>query len=344
MEEYNNYKLFRWNEDNILYKTDSNQYHDVYLHTGTIIKGQWQNCIAFTHMNNELKVISNSNYFLHGLMWGALYNIKYKIYDNLVNNYNEIKEYSIHNPEYSFNNDEIYFYMLGAFCFSNSGHDLSELFNSINYIITNNIKNILIYKNYRNTNNFKVLSLLLPDNCNFIELEENTQYKIKNVIIIFPEITNMLKHPHLTNKIIKLITDTYGQQYPHLHNKNIILMKTNRNKNVMLNLSQVICEDMLLQLENNNFLVLIPEEINIIELCVYLLFANKIVFATGSCTYTNSLFFNKNAKLFYLCCMDQGLDFNIVDIDQSKIRHLHYISNVLTQEECNRFAIEIINN
>ena len=94
------------------------------------------------------------------------------------------------NIEYDFNPDETYFYMLNAFNFSNSGHDLSISIDFVNYIIKNNIKNILIYKNYKNTNNFKLLQLLIPIDINFIELNDNQIYRIKNIIIIYPEFFN----------------------------------------------------------------------------------------------------------------------------------------------------------
>lgn len=42
-EEYNTHGLFVWNNPNILYNSQTNYYSDVYLHTGTIAKMQWEN-------------------------------------------------------------------------------------------------------------------------------------------------------------------------------------------------------------------------------------------------------------------------------------------------------------
>jgi hypothetical protein len=337
--DYDNYKLFRWNENNILYKNDTNIYNNVYLHTGTVIKGQWENCVCFTHINNNVNIISNSNHFIHGYKWWYSYNNMYKIYDNIVKNYKEFREYDKNN-EYDFDEKETYFYMLNAFCFSNSGHDLSTGIDYINYILSHNIKNILIYKNYKNTNNFKLLSLLIPDDFKVIELDENKIYKIKNIIIIYPELYDIFKHPTLIDDLIKKVKKNYAEKYKDLHNKKIVLMKTNRNKNVMLDSNQLHCEDMLLELEKNDYIVLIPEETNIFKLCIYLLFASKVIFSTGSVIYTNKIFINKNAKLLFfghngkLTADASGISNNV--------KILEYTNNRFSSEECLHFTKQIL--
>lgn len=110
-------------------------------------------------------------------------------------------------------NDNNYFYMLTPFSFSNSGHNLSIMLDFLCYITENNIKNILIYKNYKNTNNFKLINLLLPNDSNIIELELNTIYKIKNIIIIHPEFYNIFKHRDYISKIINITITTYSEMY-----------------------------------------------------------------------------------------------------------------------------------
>ena len=201
---------------------------------------------------------------------------------------------------------------------------------------------MLIYKNYKNTHNFKLISLLIPNDCNFIELDENKIYKIKNIIIIHPIFLNIYLHKNLLDKLIKIIVEKYAEKFSHLHNKNIVLMKTNRNKNVMLRHTQVFCEDMLKILENNEFVVLIPEEIDIFELCIYLLFANKVVLSEGSVLYTNKIFINIKAKLIYLSSNDRYPGCSD-GIQNSEIKLLTFKNNTLTYQECLDFAEEIIN-
>lgn len=78
-------------------------------------------------------------------------------------------------------------------------------------------------------------------------------------------------------------------------------MKTHRNKNVMLPMTQFNCEDFLSNLEKKDYLYIIPEDIDVFKLAIYLLFAATIVYSTGSILYTNKIFFNYNAKLVYMC-------------------------------------------
>ena len=114
-------------------------------------------------------------------------------------------------------------------------------------------------------------------------------------------------------------------------------MKTNRNKSVMANNTQIHCEEMLVYLENHNFISLIPEEMDIFELCIYLLFANKIIFSTGSIIYTNKIFINPNAKLLYFRCTENG------DADGlSNVKSIYINNHIWTSDECMIFAKQII--
>jgi hypothetical protein len=87
---YNNFKLFGWNNPNIHLTNKDHMYNNIILHTGSVIQGQWENTVCFTQINNELKIIPGSNHFVGGPNWGVGYNSKYKIFDNIVNNYHEI--------------------------------------------------------------------------------------------------------------------------------------------------------------------------------------------------------------------------------------------------------------
>ena len=335
---FNNYKLFRWNKDNILYHNNNNLYNDVYLHTGSIVKGNFENCACFQYINDEPKIISNSNHFINGCEWREGYNSLYKIFDNIVNNYKDFIQFNKNN-NYDLDNEKTYFYMLNSFNFSNSGHDLSIILDYANYIMKNNIKDIIIYKNYKNTNNFKLITLLLPNDCNFIELNESQIYKIKNVIIIYQEFFNIYKHNYLIEQLITKIKNDYSSQYEELKGKNILLIKTTRNKNVLQPWTQLSCENMILELQEQNYINLIPEETDFLKLIIYLLFANKVVYSGGSIIYTNKIFINKAAKLL---CFGYG---NVLPpCSPNKFEHpadiklLNVTNNAFTDEECKEFA------
>lgn len=296
---YNDYNIFNWNPNYIGYKNDSNIYNDVYIHTGTYKINEWHNVVAVTFNDDSPRIVENINHYFTGAEWNYEYNNTHKIYDNLVNNYNEIlkkKNSSIH-----FDDDNKYFSMLDAFAFCNSGHNLSDVLDRTDYIINNNIKHILIYRGYKDTHNFKLIELLLPSDCIFYELDFEKIYKFNYSIIIYPEFNNILKHINLINLLRNKIIEKYSDKYSECKNKNVILMKTNRNKNVMQPSTQIHCEDLLLDLESFGFINLIPEEIDTFKLFIYLLFANKIIFSVGSILYTNKLFFNYDrGQLIYM--------------------------------------------
>ncbi len=325
---YNQHNLFIWNTPNLLHD-DGDSYRNVLIHTGSVVKGQFENNICALYLNNQLKVIKHSNHYLDFIDWGVNYNTQYKIYDNIVNNYYEI----LNCKPFDSLDDQVYFYMLNAFCFSNSGHDLSIMLNCIDYILKNNLKNILIYKGYDKCNNFYLIKLLLPD-CNFVELTPNKVYKIENLVVIHQECYNIMKHKHLIHKLSILIPPNEA-----LKNKNIILIKSNRNKNVMLKHTQLNCEDMLVHLESNGFINIIPEEISMLDLFSYLYFANKIVFSTGSVIYTNKLFIRQPTKLLFINQTETTGDMLGID---GPIKHIKILNNVFTKEQCLEYANEII--
>jgi hypothetical protein len=341
MEEYDKHHLFRWNENNLLITNENNYYEDILIHTGTIIKGEWENPICVSKIDDKLfKVVSNSNYFLHGIQWPVWYDNAYKIYTNLVRNYLEIKNQQINYSYY--NNDTIYFYMLDAFCFSNSGHNLSVMLNNAKYIIDNNIKNILIYKKYIDVHNYKFIKLILPSDCNFIELDENTIYKIQKIIIIEPDIYDILKHRDLIHNLKNIINNNYSSIYDDCKNKNIILIKSNRNKNVMLEYTRIHCEKLLCNLENNGFINLIPEDIDVFKLAIYIMYAKNIIFSEGAIVFTNKIFVNNTTNLFGIYNPNGSFDFNFNGL--INLHHIRIEQNILKDEDCLTIYNQIIDN
>jgi hypothetical protein len=291
-------KIFIWEENNICYRNNNKIYKNVILNTGTIIKGQFENQICTTTIDGNIKIISDSNYYLDGYHWPESYNNQYKIYDNIIRNYQQnINLNTIF--EYKYENIKC-FYFINPFMFSNSGHDLSTIFNYINYIKNNNIKTIIIIKEYTKTNNFKLVKDILPNDIEIIELLPETIYKFNEIIIIEQIILNIFYHTYLIDDLKNIIRNKYSEKYYDYKNKNIILMKTNRNKNVMLQHTVINCENFLIKLEKLNYIYIIPEDIDIFYLSLLLMYANKIIFSTGSIFYTNNIFFNKDAQLYYI--------------------------------------------
>lgn len=337
--DYDNHGCFIWNPNNNNIVNSNDIYEDAFIHTGTVVKGQWENSVGVVYQNDTPKIISNTNHFIHGNKWGPAYNNLYKIYDNIVRNYYEI--INSNNINLSLYNDEKYFFMINAFCFSNSGHDLSCMLDFYSYILNNNIKNIVILKGYKETNNFKLLSTIIKDDIIIHELDLNTVYKFKNIVVIKPNIMNILYHKNLIDDMRNKIIELYSEKYEEYKGMNIILMKTNRNKNVMLEYTRINCEKMLTLLENNGFVNIIPEEIDPFKLAIMLLFANKIIFSVGSILYTNKLMFGENSKLYFItknnnrACSDDSIDkrsqifnFNIENFDNTE-QYIEVVNSIL---------------
>lgn len=355
MTDYNNHKLFIWNENNLLISNNSNLYENVYIHTGTVFKYQWENSISCLNQNDELKIISNSNHFLHGRDMGEGYNCGFKIYNNIIRNFYETKslfelekqqtdsEIVLDKKESiyekfidNYYDDKIYFNCLDAFSFSNSGHNLSVMLSNVDYIIKNNIKDILMFENYDKTNNYELILKILPKDCNIHFLKINKIYKFKKLIVIHPCFFNMYNKSYLIEELKNNIINNYSHTYKDYERKNIILMKTNRNKNVMNPYTSIICEELLLELEKNNYINIIPEEMNIFQLALYLIHANKIIFSEGSVLFTNQIFFNPKAKCIYLTnntliSADVSCNFQNPYISRASILQITYNKNNLTE-------------
>ena len=222
MSDYNSHGLFIWNKNNILWNDNTNKYTDIFLQTGTrdLENFEWQNSLCYKNIDNEYRLIQNSNHFIHHID----YKYAQYIYNQVVRNYYEFINESKETTNNTLDDSKTYFYMIDSFVFSNSGHNLSVLLDQIDYIINNNIKDILILEGSKNTNNFKLIELLIPD-CLFYEVKFNTIYKIKNIIIIRPEFYNIFKHSYLIDKLRDIVYNTYKDKYNDCFNKNIILIK-----------------------------------------------------------------------------------------------------------------------
>ena len=339
---YNNFKIFKWNSDRYIDKTSSDSYHDVYIHTGSRRKNEWENPIAVKKINNISYTVLDSNSFYHHdeSKWQ---NDTYNIYRNIVNNYLQLDSVNTIVDNTYYNDNKEYFYGLDCFAFSNSGHNLSDMLNKVKYILLNNVKNVFIFEGYKETNNFKLLELLIPTDCNIIELKFNTVYRVKNIIITKPNILDINLHMDLRNCLLSIIIQKYSDVYNDCKYKNVILMKTTRNSDVMLSRTQFDCPHFLNALEEKGYIYLNPTEIDVFKMCIYLLFANKIVFSTGAILYTNKMFFNSDAKLIFMNIVKDNLlkhDCNLGNLMKLKPLIINTDKNVTKYKE----IVNIIEN
>jgi hypothetical protein len=302
---YNDHKVFKWNKDHNGFISQDNVYNEILFYTGTNIKKQWGNQIAIDH---DKRIVMNSNHFIHHQDRGASYDRLYGIFTNLVNNYKCL--YDPHSGKEisdEYYDDNTYFFLTNAFSFTNSGHDLSTMMDRVKSIEKLGYKHLILMKGYLKRNNYNLIKLLLPEGVIIHELDFDTIYRFKNGVITYPETYHIYKyldqHSRLKDKIIEL----YGDICEDLKGKNVLLIKSHRNGEVMNPSTSLNCEELIVSLEDSGFVYINPETMNIYKIVISLLFANKIVFNDGSISYTHKMFFNKDCKCVFLSINGRGM-------------------------------------
>jgi hypothetical protein len=324
--------IFCFNENYENCLEPCNLYSDVLIHTGSIEQFQWQNCIAVKKTDDKLKVITGSNHFLTWTSKDSIggYDIRYNIFSKLKDNYYDI--FNNTKPiNYDFDDDKTYVYLLDAFSFSNSGHNLSECLDKANYIIQNGYKNVLIFRGFKEKHNYKFIEILLPD-VNFIEIDLDTIYLVKNIVVIPDCFFTIWKHYDLIQTLKTKVCEKYEDLYSEFKNKKIILMKTNRNINVYERSIQFVCEDMLVDLEANGYINIIPEDCDPFKLIIYLMFAKTIIISNGAVLYTNKIFYNLSANIIWIGfkCPVNGCSDNII---APSLKFIYVQSLILNKDE-----------
>lgn len=306
---------------NNCFSNDNNIYNNVLLNTGSNNIGEWNNQICVLNETKKIIKFSNSfinDYFSYEPFYVKYQNDNYKIYDNLEKNYKDLVNSKEMNIIYV---KETFFYMINPFIEKNIGHDLSCILNQLSYVLNNDITHIVIMKDYMNTNNFKLIKFMIPTHIQFIELEYNKIYNFSKIIIPQQIIANLYLHKKLIDNIIeniKIINNTYDYDSKY---KKIIIMKTNRNKNVFVKHTSHQCESFLKILETKyDYLNIIPEEMDIFYLSNILLNATHIITSDGCISFYNHIFFNKNAKIIYIG--DNKLYVNILNINNNLKLHI----------------------
>ncbi len=278
--------------------------NDVYDYIGlsspSYYENKWHSILAIT--TNDNRVITNSNTFYWenwdtlGTKW-TIQNDHNKIYDRIVFTYHHIKNTPIKNRVYI---DTECFLMANPYTCVNSGHELSIILDAVNYIRRHNIPKIVIFNySYKYPNNLNLLKLLIPET-KLMFINFNTVYQFRKIHIIKQELHNIYKHQNLINELKTKIIAKYGDSF-RFKNKKVIMIKNSRNTQVLRSYDQFICENLFGALHKRGYIAINPEEMNIFDLAMYLMFAKVIVTSYGGILYTNQIFFNTSAEIYILC-------------------------------------------
>lgn len=277
---------------------DSNIYENIGLSSPSYYENNWHSILALTHDN---KVVTNSNTFYWenweslGTKW-IIQNEHNKIFDRIVYTYHHIKNAPIKKRQTI---DDECFLLANPFTSTNAGHELSIILDCVVYIRKHNIQKIILFKYaYKYPNNLDLLKLLIPE-CKFIFIDFDIVYQFKKIHIIKQELHNIFKHQPIIDELKTKIIAKYN--LPKFKNKKVIMIKNNRNKQVLRTYDQFICENLFTELQKRNYVIINPEEMNIFDITLYLLFAKVIISSYGGILYTHQIFFNTKADIYILC-------------------------------------------
>jgi hypothetical protein len=281
---------------------DNEQYIDIF------IRYKHNKIENFTSFNPIIcikndKIIKKSNSYLFDTEINNLcdtkYEIDYRIYRSILENYEQIM--SISSENYVIKNKCIY--LGNAFLDSNIGHACSYIFSIIDRydFIDKNIKIIITDNTLQNI--IKLL-LIFINKEQIIQIENTKLYKFENIIIHNSSLENILSIEKYTKTINKILYSELilSHQNSELDNKNILLIKIkNSNSNKFSGcVSYELTDEMYNYMKKRDVIIIHPENICIYKLIYMLNRAKKIVTSTGAISYNHMIYFNKNADLYFI--------------------------------------------
>lgn len=263
-------------------------------------QNNFSSVVLVDEKNNLLKH-SNSYLIDYNFIHHHEYNSIYKIYNRLYKTYIKIVainkyDNTLINKKYLDNTDEIINY-ISPFYKSNAGHDLVYICNILDYVRKNNLldKKIIIMKNmYNFTKN--ILKLYYKDE-NIIELDEEEIYIFNKIINIRPVWFGISNYKYITDDIITIINTNLSNNSEIKKYDKICLIKMNDQNCIRKDLNFEGSKD---RIEKKGFKIISPEKYNLEELITIFQNAKEIIVQTGGICYTNFMFFNKNAKIYYI--------------------------------------------
>lgn len=253
--------------------------------------------------DNNNTIINNTNSFLVDANFTNVHNILQ--YDKVSNNvfsrmHNLVAMKDI--IEVTTTIEEPMFLLANPFSGRNSGHDLSILFNRIDiYLQRKYTMPVVITDSMLEFPfTYEICKILLP-NTTFHILSKDTATIFKHLIVTKNVIFDINKHKYLHQQIIDhFITTT--ENIDNYKNKKICLIKnTAVNKNIVTVSTAFKSISLMNKLRDNyNYIILNPETASAREIVLYLYYASKILVSFGGIMYTNCIFFNNSAKLYYI--------------------------------------------
>jgi hypothetical protein len=301
LDQYQRYDKYCIFKNNNIDTNDTKIRYNNIKYIFPIMGGSFHACLGI--QNN--KVIPNTNSFINDpAAKKEGYEYAYRMHARINITYDYLQ-----NHEYKNIINQTVCNFITPFDSANIGHNLSIIFDYIHQYRALNLDCPIVLSEHskKYTNALNIIKLFFSEN-EIIFIENDTVYQFEDIYILRPEIFRIQKHNNIItechNKIIKT-----NSNIDYFKNKNIVLIKTTHNQNMVNKRLAFKIDSLKKYLESlEDWIILDPENNNIYDIIRYVTYANKIITCFGAINYAHAPFFSHNAQIFFLQNPNNPLD------------------------------------
>jgi hypothetical protein len=293
LDQYQRYEKYCIFQNNNIDTNDTQIRYNNIKYIFPIMSGDFHTCLGVK--NN--KVIPNTNSFINDPVAKP---DDYEYKHHMCAQINIIYDY-LKNHEYKNTINQTVCNFMTPFDCANIGHNLSIIFDYIHqYRLLNLDCPIVLSNNSKKyPNALNIIKLFFSEN-KIIFIENDTVYRFEDIYILRPEIMNIMKHNNILTECHDKIIETHSD-IDSFKNKNIVLIKTTHNQNMVNKYLAFKIDNLKKHLESlEDWIILDPENNNIYDIIRYATYANKIITCFGAINYAHAPFFSHNAQVFFL--------------------------------------------
>lgn len=271
------------------------------------------------YIEENYKIVSESNAYI----MDKNYNYQNKIsYDNNCSDVFSRMNYTYHKIKemnYECKNivrETVASFMTPFDCV-NFGHNLSMILNFIHLyqVMELDCKIVLSEYSKRIPRIVEILHLFFEED-KILWINNNTVYYFHEIyffttgstafdILKYPLLIEEIKHRaifHCLKSSAKqgFVASDLDRNRSSYYRKNIFIVKNNTQSNTVTKSNVYQCKEIMKELEHSGWVIINPENMNMIEIITYLIYAKKIVTSYGGILYGNGVFFNRLCKKFIL--------------------------------------------
>jgi transcription termination factor NusA len=229
---------------------------------------------------------------------GIDYELQYTIYTRIGNNYTFIKDRS---PDIVIQQPML---LLGnPFSGTNIGHDLSIMFDRIQYYKTNKLSCPVILTEYNRhvPTSLEIVKMLLPS-ADIFYLPYDKIVLFEKLIAPDTVIFDICKHAAiLVPQLVSKAAENLKGDIKLYKNRKIFLVKNDTQALRITQDNTFHCPDTMKLLEDSyDYVIINPEVMDINRIIIYLYYASKIITSYGAISYAHTIFFNEKADTYIL--------------------------------------------